>query len=504
MRVLSLLKRYWFYGLFWLAGLWLFWLATPIRPIVASTVSSGEYPWGFIDGGKSFVTVGPGNHHAPPYEGPILVRNTESGAVERSLFSRDDRFIEVFLNEKKSLLVAHRDLGPKEEDPRFGFESFDLKTGAHLSTIKRIGDPHTGTEMPFTNLSSDGRFIVFHTLIGSEMQWVCYEVATGRELIPNRTGYSYFSPDGRFVYLHHQVKTPNAEWSEIDSIINLDSKKEVKISPKIIPELFQECWPSPDGRFLLINNGEIWDALKGKLKGTISDSSLRDHSFATARWAHDSSAICSSGGNLWDIETGKLLSTIPLTKGQGGYFSGGEFSVDNKEFITPLIDRDGIWLVHYDIHSGQEVANKRILVFPSVDVKSNVFVYSFDGRHFTMEGRDLRLGYLQEIFLRIKNFLTGKKTTDVHTYGEAIVDAETQKIISDSEGHITAFWPDIPYVFIESKNDSEEGSGIYECWNVPPRKALGAFLYVAAIWFIGCAFLRAGFCLRSLRKQRAS
>jgi hypothetical protein len=89
--------------------------------------------------------------------------------------------------------------------------------------------------------------------------------------------------------------------------------------------------------------------------------------------------------------------------------------------------------------------------------------------------------------------------------GYVVIDEESNKGIMRGPG-ITfgdRFSSEGKYLFVTNSPDSWRYSWRCECWNVPPRKAMGVFLYGATAWLLGCLLLRSVFHLLSLRRRKA-
>jgi hypothetical protein len=214
MRFLSLLKRYWFYSLAWLAGLWLLWVMTPVRPNVASTIYEGQEFIGFVDGGRAFVTLNLTRTDSNPLgvrerrisHGPVSIRNTETGIVERSFFSTDDRFVNLLVEPNRDhLLRCLRKQGKTSAgDFKYVLEWIDVRTGKTFASF----NPVTHAEAPKglsplfpAALSYDGQCAFYYSLFDNKEQIVCDECDNGkRAFAPDQRvniPYSAFSPDSR-------------------------------------------------------------------------------------------------------------------------------------------------------------------------------------------------------------------------------------------------------------------------------------------------------------------
>jgi hypothetical protein len=485
MRLLSVLRRYWFYSLIWLAGLWLLWLVTPIRPNIASTIYQGQDFIGFVDGGRAFVTLSftkidpkrVSSLESQISHGPASIRNTETGEVEKGLFTTDDRFVTLQVEPNRDHLLRSVRKQGKNADGNFKYqlEWINARTGktfASFNPTRRFDFPESLSTTFQAALSPDGRYAAFVTTVDNKDKIVCEDIQTGQRIHTLVPAYDVlppvydvthlaFSPDGR--YLEYDLPSTNeglviVEMSSGQTVLRIPPGD--KVNWRIASR-----W-SPDGKLLFINDGSIWN-LKSK----------------------------------------QVQARVPI-KSPGPLF----FTDDSKQIISTHFDDSGVWLTYFDVGTGREVEDKRLLVMSGV-VGSNLVFVSALGRFVLVSENGLEWNYesisgiLGGGLNYLHDFFSNRSNRQNRFNGYDLVDSQQNKVIMSGHGYCnwtSKLSPDGRFLFVDTQASPKPWS--LECWHVPQQKAIDAFLFAAAVWLIGCALLRTGsyFLLRRRKPTTAA
>jgi hypothetical protein len=470
MRWLRVFKRYWLYSLVWLAGLWLLWLVTPVRPIVASEVYPGQFVVGFVNHDREFVTIGCGNSSGSgfPYDnhGPILIRDTETGAVKRSLFSPADRFDDLSIEDNQDhVLRCLRKLGITTDGTwKYLLEWIDTDSGKTIASFKpTLGWSNIGhRSLLFTPaLSPDGRFAVYATFSGNTEKTMCVEISTGLQIFAKfnySSGNIRFSPDGRYLKCNRKAGIAVLEMPTGQEILEIHPSRE-RESPQL------SGWWSPDSKLLYTNDGAIWNVETKKCQAHLPDK--------------------------------------PRTLRMGG------FTADSRELISTMADDEGVWLTYYDVDTGAETESKRRLVMAGI-AKSYANVSSHPSSRLILvhgSGEWHKENWMGRIYAAL-DYLQGwfngsTASSDPSIAYYVLVDEVSNKVIMRGRGEssIDSLSPDGKYLFVRVRKNSSD-PWVEECWSIAPRKGIDAFLNGGAFWLLGCALLRSVFYSLSLRRRK--
>lgn len=471
MRLLKLLGRYWFYLLVWVAGVWLLWLVTPVWPILANTVPDNKFVVEFLHQGREFFTVGytkpiP-NQSAVLFHGPVLIKDTETGEVKRSLFSREDRFVNLFVEQYQDHLIRSVRKQGVRADGRSDYllEWIDTDTGAVLASCHPDIDAHAPENHAakiLAALSPDRRYAVYYASSGNKRQTVCVELSTGKQIFTkdNAAVEMVFSPDGK--YLRY----------------------------------------ARAGGFVVLEMPSGQEILEIPSKG--------DESWLTSSWSPDGKLLYTSDGAIWNVETRKRQTYLPdkphMWPSEGMVGRPHSFTSDSREVISTMADGDGIWLVYYDVDTGKENESKHLLVLPGLADGPHVYVDGYRGRYilicaYSLYWNQSWSGKIQGTLHYLQGYFHGSRTNLHQFTGYVVVDTLTNNIIMTGRGNTLSGFlsPDGQYLFVYP---DRPGPWDLECWHVPPRKALSAFGYVAVGWLLGCLTIRAFFYGLGLRRRK--
>ncbi len=416
----------------WAAGLIAIWWLLPPAPRDGWQLPLSQRVLGFLSDNRTLVTTPVSGLKT----GPIRLLDVQSRRlVAEHLGDQGGHEGGIHLAAGDLIHVHERAAGTEKDEHKHVLRLIDAWAGNEV-----VRFACRAPDGVLWSVSPDGRTTAFVTYDERDQPRLeCYEIASGKLLhaTPGYGGGFFYSSDGsRLLAIKERPKQPPTRPLTV-MILDAVSGDDVATFPQV-----------PNARMLLSGRG---------------------------RMLLDGSVAC------WDVAAKRaIFNTPPGLRGPSYAFAPEE------DYLVALsLFGQQWWLTYYRTDDGQEQVDRAALLGGTESLLldgAHLAAVTPDARLFVVEGT---LGLpgrgTSSLVEKIRAFLRGRRpvadqSPDLPQHVCLLIEAGTGREVARLDGQYPCFSPDGRLAI------STTPDGVYQLWDVPPRRSRRAFLFWGSIW----------------------